>query len=259
MATKHALGRTAGTAASGVIVAALLIGAALVGASYVAVKGFEYVKTYDSSRLDVTGSSDRVVTSDQVKWMAAFVRRVDATDLSQGYRLMSSDLESVLGVLAPLGFTRDDLTIQPVAVSPVYRQCYNATADCVADVVGYELNQYFTLSSGEVDKVTAAAQNAQPFVDAGLSYQTVSLEYYYSGLAAVRPQLLAEAIKDAQARAEAVASATGVSVGQLRSADSGVFQVTQLNSTDVSAYGMYDTTTIEKRITAVVHASFALR
>ncbi len=247
-----------GTAAIGVVVAALLVGVALVAASYVAVQGVKYVKTFESSRLDVTGSADRLVTSDQVKWMASFGRRVDANSLSQGYRLMAGDLDAVLKVLGPHGFTRTDLTIQPVTVNPDYRQCSNAASDCTPDVVGFELAQYFTLSSGEVDKVTALAQDAQPFVDAGLSYQTVSLEYYYSGLAGVRPELLAEAIKDAQRRAEAVASATGVSIGQLRSADSGVFQVTQLNSTDVSAYGVYDTTTIEKRVTAVVHASFAL-
>lgn len=252
-------GRRAGTAAIGVIVGALLLGAALVAASYVAIKGVEYVKTYDSSRLDVTGSADRVVTSDQVKWQAAFARRVGAAELSEGYRSMTNDLDTVLSVLAEQGFTRDALSIQPVSVSPVYRQCYNVSGECVSDVVGYELNQYFTLSSDRVDDVTALAQDAQPFVDAGLSYQTVSLEYYYSGLAAVRPQLLAEAITDAKRRAEAVADATGVRVGQLRSADSGVFQVTQLNSTEVSAYGVYDTSTIEKRVTAVVHASFALR
>lgn len=248
-----------GTAAIGVVLAALLLGVALVTTGYLAAQAVKYVKTFESSRLDVTGSADRVVTSDQVKWTASFGRRVDADSLSQGYRLMAGDLDTVLKVLAQKGFTRDDLSIQPVSVTPVYRQCDSGASDCTQDVVGLDLAQYFTLSSGEVDEVTALAQDAQPYVDAGLSYQTVSLEYYYSGLAALRPDLLAEAIKDARGRAQAVASATGASIGKLRSADSGVFQVTQLNSTDVSAYGVYDTSTIQKRVTAVVHASFALQ
>ena len=38
----------------------------------------------------------------------------------------------------------------------------------------------------------------------------------------------------------------------------GVFQVTSPNSTDVSDYGVYDTSTREKDVTAVVNATFAL-
>lgn len=251
--------RTAGAADIGIVIAAFLLAAGLVVAAFIAVRGIEYVKGYESSRLDVTGSADRAVVSDQVKWTGSFSRRVDARSLGSGYRQMSADLDEVLDVLADEGFSREDLSIQPVSVSAVYRECYNAGAECVREVVGYELYQWFTLTSDQVDAVTRLAQDAQPFVDAGLTYQTTSLEYYYSGLSDLRPELLAEAIRDAQRRAQSVAEATGSTVGQLRSADSGVFQVTQVNSTEVASYGMYDTSTIEKRVTAVVHASFELR
>lgn len=250
---------TLGQASLGTVVAALLLTVGLVVAAQIVVRGIEYVKTFQASRLEVTGSADRVVTSDQVKWSGSFSRAVGALELGRGYQLMARDLDAVLSVLAEAGFERDDLTIAPVSVSTVYRECYNAGPDCVREVTGYELYQWFSLSSDRVEDVTRLAQDAQPFVDAGLAYQTTSLEYYYSGLAAARPELLAEAIRDAQARAEAIAAVTGARVGPLQSADSGVFQVTQLNSTEVSAYGMYDTSTIEKRITAVVHASFSLR
>ncbi|HZW99802.1 MAG TPA: SIMPL domain-containing protein [Trueperaceae bacterium] len=241
------------------VVAAFLLAAGLVVAALIAVRGIEYVKGYESSRLEVTGSADRPVVSDQVKWTGSFSRRVDASGLGDGYRRMTADLDAVVDVLEDAGFERDDLSIQPVSVSAVYRECYNAGADCVREVIGYELYQWFTLTSDQVQAVTTLAQDAQPFVDAGLTYQTTSLEYYYSGLSDLRPELLAEAIRDAQSRAQAVAEATGARVGNLRSADSGVFQVTQLNSTEVASYGMYDTSTIEKRVTAVVHASFELR
>lgn len=242
----------------GLVLAALLLAAGLVVASVLVIRGYERVRGLEASRLEVTGSADRVVTSDQVKWVGSYSRRVDANSLSTGYRQMSEDLDEVLSVLGEHGFDRADLSIRPVSVTSIYRECYDAGPDCVREVVSYELYQWFTLTSGEVDTVTQIAQDAQPFVDAGLNFQTTSLEYYYSKLPEARPELLAEAIRDAQRRAEAVAEATNARVGHLRSADSGVFQVTELNSTEVSSYGMYDTSTIEKRITAVVHASFAL-
>jgi uncharacterized protein len=39
----------------------------------------------------------------------------------------------------------------------------------------------------------------------------------------------------------------------------GVFQVTSPNSTQVSDYGEYDTSTLEKDVTAVVNVTFSLR
>ena len=39
----------------------------------------------------------------------------------------------------------------------------------------------------------------------------------------------------------------------------GVFQITAPNSTDVSDYGVYDTSTLRKDVTAVVNVAFALK
>ena len=52
--------------------------------------------------------------------------------------------------------------------------------------------------------------------------------------------------------------ATGGHLGKLRSVDVGVFQVTSPNSTEVTDYGVYDTSTVDKDVTAVVNVSFAL-
>ena len=69
---------------------------------------------------------------------------------------------------------------------------------------------------------------------------------------------LDEATKDALARAKVLVEATGGDLGGLRDVNVGVFQVTAPNSTDVSDYGVYDTSTIRKDVTAVVNVSFAL-
>ena len=55
-----------------------------------------------------------------------------------------------------------------------------------------------------------------------------------------------------------IAQSTGNSIGSVRSAKMGVLQITAADSTDVSDYGVYDTSTIEKDMTAVVNVSFAV-
>ncbi|MCY7337039.1 MAG: SIMPL domain-containing protein, partial [Chamaesiphon sp.] len=73
-----------------------------------------------------------------------------------------------------------------------------------------------------------------------------------------RIEMVAEATKDAKARAESIAKTTGNRVGGVRSADTGVFQITPRYSTAVSNEGRYDTTSIDKDITAVVSVKFGI-
>jgi hypothetical protein len=44
----------------------------------------------------------------------------------------------------------------------------------------------------------------------------------------------------------------------MRSAKMGVFQITPATSTDISDYGMNDTTSFDKKVMAVVTVSFAI-
>ena len=94
---------------------------------------------------------------------------------------------------------------------------------------------------------------------AGIPLTAQPLQYVYTRLPSLRPPLLAQATKDAQERARVLTAATGAHLGKLRGVDVGVFQVTSPNSTQVSDYGAYDTSTFEKDVTAVVNVTFTLR
>ncbi|MDD4872115.1 MAG: SIMPL domain-containing protein, partial [Kiritimatiellae bacterium] len=57
-------------------------------------------------------------------------------------------------------------------------------------------------------------------------------------------------------RAEILAKNSHGKVGALNSASQGVFQITPVNSTDVSDSGNYDTSTVEKSVKAIVTLEF---
>jgi hypothetical protein len=71
--------------------------------------------------------------------------------------------------------------------------------------------------------------------------------------------MLNEATKNAFERAEAIAKSTGNHAGAVITASQGVFQITGKDSVDAQDYGIYDTSTIEKKITAVVRVSFKVK
>jgi hypothetical protein len=72
-------------------------------------------------------------------------------------------------------------------------------------------------------------------------------------------EMLAEATKNARARAEQIAANGGGGIAQLHDADMGIFQITPLHSSDTSGEGMNDTSSRQKTITAVVTATILLK
>jgi hypothetical protein len=124
--------------------------------------------------------------------------------------------------------------------------------------VRYQLAQTITIQSDDVNKITEISKKIPELAAQGAIISVQSLEYYYSKLPDLRVSLLTQAVQDAKARAEKIAQGTGQSVGSVQSASSGVVQVLQSNSVDISDYGNYDTSSIEKDIMVTVKVSFRL-
>jgi hypothetical protein len=67
---------------------------------------------------------------------------------------------------------------------------------------------------------------------------------------------MSEAMKDAKLRAEALTKAVGGKLGALVNVKAGPIQITTPDSTLTADYGAYDTTTINKTVTATVAVTF---
>ncbi len=205
--------------------------------------------------LAVTGSAKQTVTSDLVKWNASFSRTVYATELNNGYAQMKKDEDIVSKFLNDNGITSAELTISPVSMQKEYN--YDKSGNPGPDQ--YTLMQNVMIQSSDISKIGTLSKSIQPIIDQGVIFSASAPEYYYTKLPDMRVSLLPEAMKDAQKRAESIAESTGKKVGDLKSASMGVVQVLQPNSTDISDYGNYDTSTVNKDVMITVKASFSLR
>ncbi len=226
------------------------IGGSLIVSMIIGALVFYKVKSFDNA-LSVTGSAKMAVTSDNAKWATALTRRVNTNTIQGGYTQIAKDLEITKKYLKEKGITDEHIIVSPIFMNEVYQQY-------PASVKEYTLDQTIEVKSDDVALVTELSKNIQALVMQGVFISTRSLEYYYSKLPEARVSLLAEAIKDAKARAGRLAESSGKSVGTLKSASSGVVQVISANSTDVSDYGSYDTSQIEKEVMVTVKASFTL-
>ena len=123
----------------------------------------------------------------------------------------------------------------------------------------YNLVQNIEIQSNDVQKIDNLSKNIGPVMDKGVLFATTSLEFYYSKLPDIRIELLDNAIADAKLRADKIAKAGGKQIGAVQSASSGVVQVLAPNSVEVSDYGMYDTSKINKEIMVSVKTSFEIK
>lgn len=230
---------------AGILAVGFVLGTLIGAHSFYAVKASE-------NTISVTGSAQKIITSDVVKWRVSLTRSVGLDGLKDGNAQMGADLAALKQYLKKGEVADTDITIAPVTVVTQYNYQYGQTPS------GYQLNQDITVESKDVEKITTLAQKASSLLGQGALVSTTSLEYYYSKLSDVKVDMLAAATTDAQNRAKKIAESAGSHLGALRSASMGVIQITPVNSTDVSDYGSYDTTSIEKQITAVVRAGFGV-
>lgn len=202
--------------------------------------------------LSVTGSTKMRVTSDQAKLVLSLSRTVVDSELPSGYKKIAKDLELTRGLLKNSGLLETDWVESPVSMNQLYDQNNSV-------VIRYQLAQTVSVQSNDVAKMTDLSKKIPDLVGQGAMVSIQSLEYYYSKLPDLRVSLLTAAIQDAKARAAKIAEGTGRHIGVVQSASSGVVQVLAPNSVDVSDYGTYDTSSIEKDVMVAIKASFSLR
>ena len=229
----------------------IILGVCLIISALIASYTF-YIVRQPEDTLAVTGSVREKVTSDTVKWTSNFSRTVPTEELKQGYDQMENDKRLVIEFFAENGFSEQDINISPVFMEQLYLYDPNAPKENI-------LKQNVIIQSGDVEKVTNMAKNTQKLIDAGVIFSTQTLEYYYSKLPELRIELIPDAINDAKLRAQKIAEGSGKKIGVIKSANLGVVQVLPVNSTEVSDWGTYDTSTIEKEVMIPVTVIFEIK
>ena len=96
-------------------------------------------------------------------------------------------------------------------------------------------------------------------INQGVDINVYSPSYAYSKLPELKVSLLEKASNDAKARATSMLKATHNSVGKISSVRMGVYQITPVDSTDVSDMGVNDSSSIDKKVTAVANVSFKIK
>ena len=213
-------------------------------------------KNLSNNNITVTGSANKIVISDSATWR--FNIQTKAPTKAEAYKTIQKQLPEVKTYLKEKGIDEKNIELQLPSGYEIYRN--NSNGYSTNEVIAYSYTQPIKISSADVEKIREISTDSQTLLEKGINIDSYSdPEYQYSDLANLKIQLLEEATKDAKARANSMLKANRNRVGKIKNVRMGVFQITAPDSNDVADGGINDSSTVEKKVTAVANVTFSIK
>jgi hypothetical protein len=203
-------------------------------------------------KLQVTGSAKIPITADLVRWTLRVT--AEAPTAPPAVRRLRSDGAAVRTFLQRRGVPAGAISAS-VATSQKIVERLSKTRSRTY----YRATQQLEVSTREIDAVEPVTTRIGHLIERGIGVSAEPLEYYSTELTQAKLDVLEAATKDARKRAEILVKGLGGKLGGMRASSLGVYQIVPRDSTEVSDYGISDTSSREKDVTAVVSATFAVK
>lgn len=202
--------------ALGVFLGLVLLGY-LLGNAAIEVKEYERTVT-------VKGLSEREVQADVVIWPVAFTEA--GNDLEQLYLDMEKNVEKIRAYLTLKGIDESAVSINAPSVTDKSAQQWGGGEKAEFRFLA---TQVVTVYSPQIDLVRDAMQDIVELGKQGLVFSANNYEhmteYQFTGLNALKPEMVQEATTNARAVAEKFAKDSQSQVGKIRRASQGQFSI----------------------------------
>ena len=226
-------------ASAGIVAAGLVLGGFLLG------DGLTRAKAADRA-VTVRGLAERDVTADLATWTIAY--SATAPDLAGAQAAIDADSRELRAFFAELGFSAG--AVQPTGV--------NVTSYTTDGQTRFTVRQRMALRSTDIKRSQAAVRRQFDLVRRGVMLEEGSgMAYTFTRLNSVKPAMVAAATKDARAAAEQFARDSGASVGGIKAATQGYFEIADRDGEGGGEWGSADTPF--KKVRVVTTVDFYLR
>ena len=241
--------------ATGLIALAVVLSALILGSAY------KY-KFIANETISTTGLAEKEFTSDLANWSAQVY--VMNSDKKEAYSQLKIDIAKVREYLKNKGFADSEIVLLSVNAERTFREetthgpnGYETIKNIPDD---YKLYQYISIESKKVDLVEKTAREITDLMNEGINIDSESPNYYYSKLEDLKISLIANATENGTTRAKNIAEKGNSTLGSLKSAVMGVFQITGKHSSEDYSYGgIFNTSDKEKKASITMRLEFGIR
>ncbi len=203
--------------------------------------------------ITTTGSAYEIVKSDS--GTINFEINVKAPNKQLAHKVMQGQISEVKKYLANKKLT--DIEIKTTNGFYTYKRDSKGIDTGVVDF--YNMHQPMSARSTDVQLIKEVSTDIASLINQGIDINVWDVNYQYSKIGDLKVKLLEKAATDAKNRAISMLKPTGSSVGKVKSVRMGVYQITSVDSTDVSDGGINDTSSIDKKVTAVANVAFKIK
>ncbi|GAB3918190.1 SIMPL domain-containing protein [Mucilaginibacter boryungensis] len=217
------------------VITAIIIGVAAIVSFAIIAHAYKYRST-TMETIVVTGLAEKDFNSDLIVWNGSYSRK--SMDLKTAYAELKTDENSIRNYLLKKGVSVNEMVFSAVVITKSFAPRLDGNGRNIGqEFDGYNLTQTVSVESSNIDKVDHISREATELIQSGIEFNSSAPLFYNTKLKQVKMELLGQASADAKTRAETIAKNAGSSLGKLKKATMGVFQITGKNSNEDYSYG----------------------
>lgn len=183
----------------------------LSGAFYLAAQNFSKQGAY----IEVKGLSEKIVKADTAIWSMSF--EVKSNNIDALYADIEKNITTIKAFLVEKGFETSEINVAPVNI---YQDTYKDA------LFRYNSNNQVSVYTKKVDLAKATSNETLMLVKRGVVLNQNYISFELSDINSVKPEMLADAIKNARDTASQFATNSGSVVGSVARGNQGVFDIT---------------------------------
>ena len=164
--------------------------------------------TEKDRKVTVKGLAEREVPADKVTWSIG--TKVTGNDLPQLYESISYQTQKIKNFLLKYGLPEKERKQLEAEVGKKYDDIVNTT---------------ITVATNKVEEVNKAISKQAELLKQGVALGENYPQYEYASFQQMKPEMMAEAIKNAQKTADQFAEASNSTLGKILTADQGQFSI----------------------------------
>ena len=168
------------------------------------------------SFVEVKGLSERIVKADTAIWSLNF--EVKSNNFDSLYSDIEKNISTIKTFLTEKGFDLSEINVAPINI---YQDTYKDA------VFRYNSTNQISVYTKKVDLARATSNETLLLVKKGVVLNYNSISFEFSDLTNIKPEMLAEAIKNAKESASAIANNSGSTIGKITRGNQGVFDITE--------------------------------
>lgn len=176
---------------------------------------------YRDRQVVVRGLAEKEVMANKVTW--PLVVKTLGNDLQQLYQQINNNNATVVKFLTDNGIPANEISVGAPTVFDKDAQTYQSEAP-----YRYNVTEIITVTTNQVEKVNSLVKRQGELLKLGVALSSDyenHITYVYTDLNKVKPQMIADATKNAREAAAKFAEDSDSKVGRIKSASQGQFTI----------------------------------